>query len=89
MEMASFIRLLHNIPGEAEYDPPAIITADQYPLDELNSLTFDEDWYLDPDKLQIYKDVKKLTINRHERQYDNYTKEFIREIIKPLFTVWF
>jgi hypothetical protein len=89
MEIEELISLLHDIPEEAEYDPPGTITPEQYPLDKLNSIVFHEDWYLNPDNLQIYKDVRQLTVNRHKRQYDNYTGEFIRESIDPLFTVWF
>jgi hypothetical protein len=89
MERAELISLLHDIPEEAEYDPPNFITPEQYPLDELNSLVFLEDWYVNPENLQIYKEVKQLTINRHKRQFDNYTGEFIRESVNPLFTVWF
>jgi hypothetical protein len=50
---------------------------------------FLEDWYVNPDNLQIYKDVKRITINRHKRQHDNYTGEFIRENVTPLFAIWF
>jgi hypothetical protein len=89
MEKAELINLLYNIPEEADYVPPATISPEQYPLDELNSIVFGEDWYLNPENLQIYKDVRQLTVNRHQRQYDNYTGEFIRERIDPLFTVWF
>ena len=89
MDQAELIKLLHNIPDEADYKPPKTMTPDQYPLDELNSLVFHEDWYINPHNLQIYKDVKQLTINRHKRLYDNYTGEFIRETKAPLFTVWF
>ncbi len=89
MDRAELISLLHDIPEEADYAPPNTITPEQYPLDELNSLVFHEDWYINQDNLQIYKDVKQLTINRHKRQYDNYTEEFIRESVNPLFTVWF
>jgi hypothetical protein len=89
MEREKFISLLHDIPEEADYDPPNAITPEQYPLDELNSLIFHEDWYVNQDNLQIYKDVIKLTINRHKRQHDKYTGEFIRESVNPLFTVWF
>ena len=89
MEKAELISLLHDIPAEADYDPPNTISPEQYPLGELNSLVFHENWYLNPDNLQIYKDVKQVTVNRHKRQYDNYTGEFIRESIDPLFTVWF
>lgn len=89
MDRAELIKLLHNIPDEADYKPPKSMTPDQYPLDELNSLVFHEDWYINQDNLQIYKDVKQLTINRHNRLYDNYTGEFIRETKAPLFTVWF
>ncbi len=89
MNKMEFISLLHDIPAEADYDPPSTISPEQYPLNELNSLVFYEDWYINPINLQIYKDVKKLTINRHKRQFDNYTGEFIREFVNPLFTVWF
>lgn len=89
MDQAELIKLLHDIPEGAEYTPPSNITPEQYPVDELNSLLFLEDWYVNEDNLQIYKDVKQLTINRHKRLYDNYTGEFIREAIAPLFTIWF
>ena len=89
MDRDELIRLLHDIPEEADYASPKTITPEQYPLDELNSLVFHEDWYVNQDNLQIYKDVKQLTINRHKRLYDNYTREFIRESVNPLFTVWF
>jgi len=89
MDRTELIKLLHDIPDEADYKPPKTITPDQYPLDELNSLIFHENWYVNQDNLQIYKDVKQITINRHKRLYDNYTGEFIRETKDPLFTVWF
>jgi hypothetical protein len=89
MEKAELISLLYNIPEEADYKPPSTISPEQYPLDELNSVVFGEDWYLNPENLQIYKDVRQLTVNRHQRQYDNYTGEFIRESVEPIFTVWF
>lgn len=89
MDRTELIKLLHDIPDEADYKPSKTIMPEQYPLDELNSLVFHEDWYVNQDNLQIYKDVKQLTINRHKRLYDNYTGEFIRESIAPLFTVWF
>lgn len=89
MHRDELISLLHNIPEEADYDPPKTISPEQYPLGELNSLVFHEDWYVHQETLQIYKDVKQLTVNRHNRQFDNYTGEFIRESVSPLFTVWF
>ena len=89
MDRAELIRLLYDIPEDADYTPPKTISPEQYPLNELNSLAFHENWYVNPDNLQIYKDVKQLTINRHKRQYDSYTGEFIRESVNPLFTVWF
>jgi hypothetical protein len=89
MHRDELISLLHNIPEEADYDPPASIAPEQYPLDELNSVVFVEDWYLNPENLQIYKDVMEITINRHQRQFDNYTGEFIRESVDALVTVLF
>ena len=89
MNQAELIHLLHNIPEEADYDPPASISPEQYPLNELNSVVFQENWYLNPVSLQVYKEVIQLTVNRHNRQYDNYTGEFIRESVDPLFTVCF
>jgi hypothetical protein len=89
METKELIRLLHNIPEGADYDPPDAISPEQYPLNDLNSIVFQEDWYLNPENLQIYKEVKELTVNRHVRQYDNYTEEFIRESVDPMFTVCF
>ena len=59
------------------------------PLDELNGLVFKEDWYINPDNLLIYKDVKSITVIRKNQQYDSYTGEFIREIILPAFTIKF
>ena len=89
MDRLTLVNLLHDIPEEAEFDPPDVITPEQYPLDELNSVEFHEDWYVNPDNLQIYKDVKKITINRHKKLHDNYTGEFIRETVTPLFAIWF
>ena len=89
MEKAELIKLLYNVPEESDYVPPATISPEQYPLDELNSIVFGEDWYLNPENLQIYKDVRQLTVNRHQKQYDKYTGEFIRESVEPIFTVWF
>jgi hypothetical protein len=89
MNPAELIQLLHNIPEEADYDPPATISPEQYPLNELNSVVFQENWYLNPLTLQIYKEVTALTVNRHNRQFDNYTGEFIRESVDPLFTICF
>ena len=63
--------------------------SENYPLSDLNSLVFHEDWYINPENLQIYKDVKGITVNRHESQYDKYTGEFIKGTVNPLFTVWF
>ncbi|KKK81534.1 hypothetical protein LCGC14_2812490, partial [marine sediment metagenome] len=56
---------------------------------DLNSLVFHEDWYINPENLQIYKDVRGITVNRHENQYDKYTGEFMQGTVNPLFTVWF
>lgn len=86
-----FIGLLRNLPEypgsediqESEFHP------ENYPLTDLNSLVFHEDWYINPENVQIYKDVKGITINRHENQYDNYTGEFIQGTIVPLITIWF
>ncbi len=62
---------------------------ENYPVSDLNSITFQEDWYINPENLQIYKDIKALTINRTESQFDKYTGDYIRGSVKPLFTIWF
>lgn len=67
---------------------PGFVPED-YPTSDLNSLEFQEDWYIHPVNLQIYKDVRSITLNRTETLVDHYTGEFIQGSVKPLFTVWF
>jgi hypothetical protein len=66
-----------------------VLFPEDYPLSELNSITFHENWYINPENLMIYKDVNGITIHRTEEVYDQYTGDFIRETEKPLFTIWF
>jgi len=58
-------------------------------LFDLNSVIFHENWYIHPGNLQIYKEVKAITINRTETLIDQYTGEFIQGSVEPLFSVWF
>jgi len=67
----------------------AEISVDDYPLGEINSLIFHEDWYIHPESLQIFKDVKGITLNRHITTYDKFTGKFQKETVSELFTVWF
>lgn len=62
---------------------------EDYPISDLNSIEFHEDWYINYENLQIYKDVKGLTVNRTEILEDQYTGEFIQESVKPLFSIRF
>ncbi|HEC42571.1 MAG TPA: hypothetical protein ENI20_07055 [Bacteroides sp.] len=86
-----FIKLLRNIPENSGLDElhDSDMIPENYPLSDLNSLVFHEDWYINPENLQIYKDVRGITVNRHENQYDKYTGEFMQGTVNPLFTVWF
>ena len=97
------IKILQNLPeenlddelgdagtgGTGFPDPVTRLTPEDYPLSDLNSIRFHEDWYINPGNLQIYKDVRGITINRHESLIDNYTGDFIQGSVKSLFTVWF
>jgi hypothetical protein len=98
-----FMNLLQNRPGTEDKVPaedsgnvskdpslpdPGLLPED-YPISDLNSLEFLEDWYINPENLQIYKNVKAITVNRTETRVDQYTGEFIQGSVKPLFTVWF
>ena len=75
--------------ADSSREPDAGSLSGLFPIDEMNELIFKEDWYIDPDNLLIYKDVKSVTVIRKSQQYDSYTKEFIREISAPAFTVKF
>jgi hypothetical protein len=55
--------------------------------DQLNSVIFNEDWYLNPSSLNIMKKVNSITLVKHEYQYDDYTGDLLRVIKTPLFTV--
>jgi hypothetical protein len=67
-------------PGE----PSVYLTADELeqllevPRTEINSIIFQEDWYLNRKNLDLKKVVKSLILVRHIDEYDNYTGEFIR-----------
>jgi len=103
LKRLDFLKLLQNLPegalddelgdaaagGTGSSDPLTNLLPEDYPLSDLNSILFHEDWYLNPGNLQIYKDVRGITINRHESLIDNYTGDFIQGSVKPLFTVWF
>jgi hypothetical protein len=86
-----FLKLLRNLPEGPGFKDlqDSVMLSENYPLTDLNSIVFHEDWYINPENLQIYKDVKGITVNRHENRYDNYTGEFIQGTVNPLFTVWF
>jgi hypothetical protein len=73
-----------NLSGQ-EYE----LLPEDYPISNLNSIEFHEDWYIDLKNLQIYKDVKALTVNRTEILEDQYTGEFMQESVKPLFSIRF
>jgi len=103
LKRMEFIKILQNLPEENLDDelgdavtgntslpgPVTHLPPEDYALSDLNSIRFHEDWYINPENLQIYKDVRGITINRHESLIDNYTGDFIQGSIKPLFTVWF
>ncbi len=55
--------------------------------DNLNSVIFNEDWYIDQGSLKIFKKVNSITIVRHDIQYDDYTGEFLRLKKTPVITV--
>jgi len=95
-----FIKLLYDFPGEKiEWDEfkgdlkdsmtESDLMPENYPVSDLNSITFQEDWYINPENLQLYKEVKSITVNRTMSQFDNYTGDYIRGKVEPLFTVWF
>jgi hypothetical protein len=54
---------------------------------ELNSVVFNEDWYLNPESLFILKKVNSITIVKHEYQFDEYTGDFLRVLKTPLITI--
>lgn len=92
MDRTEFIGVLRNYPGSENaqpFSPEADLLPENYPLSELNSIVFHEDWYIHPGNLQIYKGIRSITVNRHEIRVDNYTGEFIKGSVVPLFTVWF
>ncbi len=55
--------------------------------DNLNSVAFNEDWYINPDSMYILKKVNSITIFRHEYQFDEYTGDLLRVLKTPLITV--
>jgi hypothetical protein len=55
--------------------------------DNLNSVIFNEDWYIDPDSLKIYKKINSITILKSDHQYDDYTGDYLREIKTPVITI--
>ncbi len=57
--------------------------------DEINSIIFYEDWYLDQGSLAMEKVVNRLVLVRHIRDYDDYTKEYIRTRKVPLLMIRF
>jgi hypothetical protein len=69
--------------------PESGLTPEDYHTSDLNSIVFGEDWYINPVNLQIYKEVKSITVNRTETKVDRYTGEFIQGSVNPIFTVWF
>jgi hypothetical protein len=94
-----FLGVLLNYPGNAEEGDLGVATGqvhastgllpEDFPLSDLNSVHFHEDWYINPENLQIYKDIRGITVNRSEALVDKYTGEFMRGMLKPIFTVWF
>ena len=52
--------------------------------EEINSMVFHEDWYLDPVSLSVVKAVRSLVLMRHIRDFDDYTGEYIRTRKIPL-----
>ena len=86
-----FIKMLQNYPGEAEIleQENTELSAEHYSLSDLNAVLFHEDWYINPRNLQIYKDVKGITVLRSETIIDQYTGDFMQETKEPLFSVWF
>jgi len=56
-------------------------------FDDLNSVLFNEDWYLNEDSLCILKKVNSIKIQRHEYQFDEYTGDFLRVVKTPLITI--
>ncbi len=92
--------LFHYPGGETEREKPGSeyeeaslqgngLLPEDYPLTEMNSVIFHEDWYIHPETLQIYKDIRGITVNRTNTRIDNYTGEFLQESVEALFTVWF
>lgn len=77
-----------NTPEKQALTEPDMLPED-YPLSDLNSIIFTEDWYLNPESLQIYKVVKSLTITRTETKEDPYTGEFIKGKVIPLIRIRF
>jgi len=57
--------------------------------DEINSIIFYEDWYLDHSMLDMEKVVKRIVLVRHIRDYDDYTMEYIRTRKVPLLMIRF
>lgn len=83
MSRDEFLGILFHSPGN-KFPLP-----EDYPVSELNSIVFHEDWYIHPENFQIFKDIKAITVNRSETLEDQYTGEFIRESVSPIFTIWF
>jgi hypothetical protein len=57
--------------------------------EEINSVIFYEDWYLDLASLAMEKAVKRVVLVRHVRDYDEYTGEYIRTRKVPLLLIRF
>ena len=55
--------------------------------DNLNSVSFNEDWYLDPVTLKMYKKINSITLFRFDYQYDDYTGDFLGVAKTPVITI--
>jgi hypothetical protein len=69
--------------------PDERLEAEDFPVAEMNSLVFREDWYINPDNLHMYKDVREMTVTRTESRFDDYTGNLVSENSQAFFTVRF
>jgi len=89
MSRTDFIRAIQKPYFNVDDGIPSDPDPESLNLENFNSVVFNEDWYINPDNLVIYKEINSLTVIQTMAHFDNYTGEFIQEKQSPAFTIRF